>query len=304
MRLGIQVGTGGLRAEEIIGQVRRAAEAGLDSAFFNQVLSWDAIGLALLSGTQVPGIEVGTAVTPTYPRHPLALASQALTAQAVTGNRFTLGIGPSHRPIIEEQFGYSYDRPARHTREYLSALMPLLRGEQAAFRGEVITAAGQVQVPGARPPSVLLAALGPVMLAIAGELADGTVTVWTTPRTIAEHIAPAITRAAAAAGRPAPRIVADIIIIATADAAGARERVGAAMGGAGQFASYRSLLDRQDMSGIGETVVAGDEGVIERAVRAYADAGATELVASLHGSDEEKARTLEILAALRQAAPE
>ncbi len=143
MRLGVQVGTGGLRAEEIIGQVRRAAEAGLHSAFFNQVLSWDAISLAQLSGALVPGIEVGTAVTPTYPRHPLALASQALTAQAVTGNRFTLGIGPSHRPIIEEQFGCSYDRPARHTREYLSALMPLLRGEQAAFRGEVIS----------RPPS-------------------------------------------------------------------------------------------------------------------------------------------------------
>jgi alkanesulfonate monooxygenase SsuD/methylene tetrahydromethanopterin reductase-like flavin-dependent oxidoreductase (luciferase family) len=151
---------------------------------------------------------------------------------------------------------------------------------------------------------VLLAALGPVMLAIAGELADGTVAVWTTPRTIAEHIAPAVTRAAAAAGRPAPRVVADIIMIATADAAGARERVGTALGGAGQFASYRALLDRQGMSGIGETVIAGDEGVLERAVRAYADAGATELVASLHGSDEEKARTLEILAALRRATPE
>ena len=99
MRLGVQVGTGGLRVGQIIDQVRQAAEAGLDSAFFNQVLSWDAISLALLSGTQVPGIEVGTAVTPTYPRHPLALASQALTAQAATGNRFTLGVGPRACPV-------------------------------------------------------------------------------------------------------------------------------------------------------------------------------------------------------------
>ena len=123
MRLGVQVSTGGLSVEAIVGQVREAAEAGLDSAYFNQVLSWDAIGLAMLSASQVPGIDVGTAVTPTYPRHPLALASQALTAQAASGNRFTLGIGPSHRPIIEEQFGYSYDRPARHVREYLTALL-------------------------------------------------------------------------------------------------------------------------------------------------------------------------------------
>jgi F420-dependent oxidoreductase-like protein len=298
MRIGLQVATGGLNVEALVGQVRRAAEAGLDSAYFNQVLSWDAISLAMLSAWQVPDIDVGTAVTPTYPRHPLALASQALTAQAVSGNRFTLGIGPSHRPIIEEQFGLSYDHPARHIREYLSALMPLLRGEQADYRGEVITASGRVEVPGARPPSVLLAALGPVMLKIAGELADGTVTVWTGPRTIADYITPAITRAAAGAGRPGPRIVADVIMILTTDAEGARDRIAAALGAAGQFASYRSLLDRQGMSGIHETIIAGDERVIEQAVGAYAEAGATELVASLHGSEYEKARTLELLSAL------
>ena len=194
MRLGLQIGVGGQHVEAIVGPVRQAAGAGLDSAYFNQVLSWDAISLAMLSAGPVPGIDVGTAVTLTYPRHPLALASQALTAPAASGNRFTLGIGPGHRPVIEGQYGYSFDRPARHVRDYLSALMPLLRGEQADCHGEVITAAGQVQVPGARPPSVLLAALGPVMLKIAGELADGTVTVWTGPQLIAEHIAPAITR--------------------------------------------------------------------------------------------------------------
>jgi F420-dependent oxidoreductase-like protein len=300
MRLGIQVGTGARGVEEIVGQVQAAAEAGLDSAYFNQILSWDAIGLATLSAWQVPGIDVGTAVTPTYPRHPLALASQALTAQAASGNRFTLGIGPSHRPIIEEQFGYSYDRPARHVREYLSALMPLLRGEEADFRGEAITAAGRVDVPGARPPSVLLAALGPVMLKIAGELADGTVTVWTGPQAIADYIAPAITDAAAHAGRPAPRIVADVIMIATADAEGARERIAATVGGAGQFSSYRSMLDRQGKSGVHETIIAGGERAIEQAVQAYAEAGATELVASLHGSEQERQRTLEVLSALRR----
>lgn len=139
----------GQNLEAIVGQVRQAAEAGLDSAYFNQILSWDAISLAILSTGQVPGIDVGTAVSLSYPRHPLALASQALTAQAASANRFTLGLGPGHRPVMQEQYGYSFDRPARHVREYLSALTPLLRGEQADFHGEVITAAGQVQVPGA-----------------------------------------------------------------------------------------------------------------------------------------------------------
>jgi F420-dependent oxidoreductase-like protein len=302
MRLGVQVNTGGLSAEAIVGQVRAVAAAGLDSVYFNQVQSWDAISLAMLSAAQVPDIAVGTAVTPTYPRHPIALASQALTAQAASGNRFTLGLSPSHKPIIEEQFGYSYERPARHVREYLSALMPLLRGEETDFHGDTITAAGRVEVPGARPPSVLLAALGPVMLKIAGELADGTVTVWTGPQTIAGHIAPSVTRAAADAGRPAPRVVASIIVVRPADPAATRDRIAATAGAAGQFASYRSLLERQGMSGIHETAVVGDERVLEAAVRAYAEAGATELVASLHGSEQDRAGTLELLSALRRQA--
>jgi alkanesulfonate monooxygenase SsuD/methylene tetrahydromethanopterin reductase-like flavin-dependent oxidoreductase (luciferase family) len=134
-------------------------------------------------------------------------------------------------------------------REYLSALMPLLRGEAADFRGEAITAAGRVDVPGA--------------------------------------------------GRPAPRIVADVVVIATADAEDARERIATALGAAGDSSSYRSMLDRQGKSGIHETVIAGDERVIEQAVRAYAEAGVTELMASMHGSEQEKARTLEVLSALR-----
>lgn len=136
------------------------------------------------------------------------------------------------------------------------------------------------------------------MLKIAGELANGTVTVWTVPQFIADHIAPAITRAAAGAGRPAPRIVADIIMVLTADPAAARDRVAAALGAAGQFTSYRALLERQGLAGIEQTVIAGDERVLERAVLAYAEAGATELVASLRGTGQEKARTLELLSAL------
>jgi F420-dependent oxidoreductase-like protein len=299
MRLGVLIRGTGLLLDEVIGQVRAAADAGLDSAWFSQELSWDAIVLAGLSAREVPGIDVGTAVTQTYPRHPLALAGQALTAQAASRNRFTLGIGPSHRPVIEGQFGYSCDRPAAHVREYLSALGPLLRGERADFHGPSLTAAGQLSAPGALAPSVLLAALGPVMLRIAGELADGAVTVWTGPQAIAGYIAPAVSRAAAQAARPAPRVVASIIVSLTSDPGGVRDRVAAAMGAAGQLPSYRAMLDRQGRAGVRETVVAGDERTVERAVLAYAEAGATELVASLPGGEQDRARTREFLAARR-----
>ncbi|MFD0633647.1 LLM class flavin-dependent oxidoreductase [Catenulispora yoronensis] len=159
-------------------QTRAAAAAGLDSAFFGQVGSWDAIGLAAICGREVPGIEVGVAVTQTFPRHPLALAAQALTAQAATGNRFTLGVGPSHPAVIEGQFGLAYEKPAQHTREYLEVLGSLLDGRPTEYRGERITAVGRVDAPEAKRPALLLSALGPVMLRTAGELADGTTTVW------------------------------------------------------------------------------------------------------------------------------
>lgn len=299
MRLGVRIDTDGAGLDTILERVGAVAAAGLDSTYFSQLISWDAIDLAAICARTVPGIDVGTAVTQTYPRHPLALASQALTAQAVSGNRFTLGLGPSHQPIIEGQFGYSYDRPARHVREYLSALGPLLHGEDADYHGETLTAVGKVALPGARAPSVLLAALGPVMLDIAGELADGTVTVWTGPEAIGDYIAPRIARAASRAGRPVPRVVACVRASLTADPDGARDRLAAMLGAAGQLPSYRSILERQGKSGVHETLVAGDETVIARALRSYADAGATELVVSLHGDQETQARTLKALSGLQ-----
>lgn len=302
MRLGVLVDSKGLSLDEVLAQVRAVAGNGLDSAWFNQVLAWDAITLAALCAREVPGIGTGTAITQTYPRHPVALASQALTAQVISGGRFTLGIGPSHRPIIERVLGYSYDRPAGHTREYLSALRPLLRGEAADYHGQTITAVGQVDVPGATPPPVLISALGPAMLRMAGELADGTITVWVGPQLMADYVVPAITGAAERAGRPAPRVVAICPMILTADPDGARERAAATtLAGAGQLPAYRAVLERQGTTSALETLVAGDERVIEQAVRAYAGVGATELVASLHGDEHDQSHTLGLLSTLRAA---
>jgi F420-dependent oxidoreductase-like protein len=299
MRIGVHIAGEGAGLEELVGEVRAAAGAGLDSAYFSQLTAWDAIGLAAHAGASVPGIDVGTAVTQTYPRHPLALAGQALTAQAASGGRLVLGVGPSHRPIIEEWFGYSYDRPARHVREYLSVLGPLLRGEPVDHHGPALTAVGRVEVPGTTPPPVLLAALGPAMLRLAGELADGVVTVWTAPETIGDHVVPAVTNAAALAGRPAPRVVASVIMAVTADPDAVRTEIANSLGAAGALPSYRALLERQGRSGLHELVIAGDERTVERAIRSYADAGTTELAVSLHGAPEARARTLTLLSGLR-----
>jgi F420-dependent oxidoreductase-like protein len=289
----MRIGLASIGAQSIEDVVREVREARAASAYFGQVLGWDAISMAGIVGREVPGITVGTAVTQTYPRHPLALASQALTAQAITGNRFTLGIGPSHRTIVEGWFGYNYDRVVRHVREYLEALVPLLNGEDVDYHGETVTAVGRVEVPGTQAPAVLLAALGPAMLRLAGELADGTVTVWTGPEGIADHVAPTVRK-----WREDARVVVLVSACVTADPEGARERFAEALGFAGDLPSYRANLQRQGKAGVHETAVAGDEEAVARAVRAYAEAGATELVVSPFGDEREQERTRRLLAEL------
>jgi alkanesulfonate monooxygenase SsuD/methylene tetrahydromethanopterin reductase-like flavin-dependent oxidoreductase (luciferase family) len=152
--------------DEIVGQARFAAESGYSTVVTSQIFGYDALTLLAVVGREVPGIDVSTAVVPTYPRHPIMLAAQALTTHAITGGRLVLGIGLSHQVVIEGMYGYSFDRPARHMREYLSALMPLLRGEAANVQGETLkaTTMGPIEVQVEAPPTVLLAALAPVML--------------------------------------------------------------------------------------------------------------------------------------------
>src|SRR3954471_3763754 len=217
-----------------IAGVRQAKEDGFASAWFTQMFSFDAITVCALAGAQVEGIEVGTAVVPTFPRHPTALAMQAVTAAKATGGRFTLGIGLSHQMVIEGMLGLSYVQPARHMREYLTVLQALLREGKAAFDGELLRVHAPLDAMGAEPPSVLVAALGPEMLRAPGELADGTITWMTGPKTLANHIVPAITEASP---KP-PRVVAALRTCVTDDPDDARERTGAAIAFYGNLPSY------------------------------------------------------------------
>lgn len=288
---------------EVVEQVQRMADAGLASASVSQIFGYDALTLLAVVGQQVPDIELVTGVVPIYPRHPIMLAAQALTVQAATGGRLTLGIGLSHQIVIENMFGYSFARPARHMREYLSALVPLLNGEQVAYKGETVTAAtmAPLEIDAPAPP-VLVAALGPTMLEIAGTLADGTSTWMTGPATVASHVAPTITAAAAAAGRPAPRIAVGLPVCVTDDPDAARERAATVFAIYGTLPSYRAMLDREQAGGPGDVAIVGDEAAVAAQIARVAEAGATEFVGSLYGRAEEQARGFALISSLAKDA--
>ena len=150
---------------QLIEAARKIETAGLSNIWMANIFGYDAISILAILGRETSRIGLGTAVTPTYPRHPTAIAQQAITTAAVTNNRFTLGIGLSHKLVIEDMFGMSYDKPAHHMREYLSVLNPIIKGETAHFDGEQYRVHGvKIAVPGQPNLPVLIAALGPVCL--------------------------------------------------------------------------------------------------------------------------------------------
>lgn len=276
--------------------IARAAGDGFSSAWLSHIFGLDAITALAVAGSGVPGIELGTAVVPTYPRHPAALAQQAMTANAALGGRLTLGIGLSHKVVIEHMFGYSFERPARHMKEYLDVLLPLIRGEHVEYAGETVKANLGLSTPGAGLP-VLVAALAPRMLKLAGTVADGTVLWMTGPKTVAEHVAPAITAAAKEAGRDRPRIVCGLPVCVTDDPAAARARANEVFAVYGELPSYRAMLDKEGAGSPGDVAIVGDEAAVRAQIEALAEAGVTDFVASEFSSRE---RTRQLLTELVQ----
>ena len=276
-------------------QLQTSADDGLASAWLANIFGLDALTALAVAGSQVPGIEVGTAVVPTYPRHPAALAQQALTAQAALRGRLTLGIGLSHQIVIEGMFGYSFERPARHMREYLAVLLPILREGRVSFAGETMRAEIGLTAPRDHDVPVLLAALAPRMLRLAGREADGTVLWMTGPATIESHIVPAITAAAADAGRPAPRVVCLLPVCVTADPDGARERAAQIFSIYGQLPSYRAMLDQEGAAGPADVAIVGDEAAVAAEIDALGGVGVTDFVAAEFGQGDDAVRTRALL---------
>jgi F420-dependent oxidoreductase-like protein len=259
---------------------------------------WDPLLTLALAARDSPDAHLGTAVNVVYGQHPLVLARTAVTASAAAGGRLTLGLGVSH-PAIVEALGYRQDRPATHLAEYLDALLPALAGEPVDVHGRFVTATGQLETAGAPAPAVVLAALGPRMLHIAGSRTDGTVTSWVGPRTLGEHIVPRLTDAAREAGRPAPRVIAGLPVVVTHDPDTVRARIDEEFAAAGQMPAYRAVLDREGVAGPGDVSIVGDEAHVAGELRRLADVGVTEFVGSPLGDAADRERTTAVLAALR-----
>lgn len=273
--------------DQLVNDVQAAERDGFHGVWFGQIFGGDTLTAIALLGRETNRIELGTAVIPTFLHHPFSLAQQAATIGAVSGGRFVLGIGPSHQPVVEAMWGLSYEKPARHVREYLSVLRPLLDEGKVSFNGDVFRVNGGIQVPDAKPVPVLISALAPAMLRLAGETADGTVTWMTGTKAIETHVAPRITKAAEAAGRPAPRICVALPVAVTNDLHKTRERASQAFSIYGQLENYRRILDVGQAEGPADVGIFGTASEVEQQVRALGDAGATDLLAAVFpGSDE------------------
>ena len=296
MRIGTMIGADGASntLDDIVNVAKRAEAAGLDNVWLANIFGFDAISTLAIVGRETDRIGLGTAVTPTYPRHPTAIAQQALTTAAASENRFTLGIGLSHQVVIENMLGMSYDKPAKHMREYLEVLMPLTRGETVNYGGDQYSVHGlALDVPGADRMPVVVAALGPVMLKIAGELADGTNTWMVGPNTMAQHIVPGLERSDAT-------VVGGVPIVLTTNIDQARETIGKNLVMYGQLPSYRAMLDREGAAGPQDIAIVGDENTLRGEIKRFEDAGVTDFNAAIMDVEEGAYdRTLDFLSSMK-----
>jgi 5,10-methylenetetrahydromethanopterin reductase len=313
VRVGVMIGAerGDMarKVAKLASDIEWAESAGLDTAWMPQVPDdFDCLTMVALMAAHSSRIELGTAVVPLQAQHPIALARQALSTHAVAGGRLALGVGPSHHWIIRDMLGLPYEKPAAYTRDYLQVLNAALSGPGPVdVENDSFTVHNPMAIGADTAMPVLVAALGPVMLHLAGELADGTVLWMADERAIGDHIAPKITKAAADAGRPAPRIVAGIpvCLCAASQVDEAKERANRILGEAEVSPNYQRLLERGDARDVGDLCAAGDEAAILARIRRFADAGVTDLSVRLlpigDNRDEliaSKRRTREMIAEL------
>jgi F420-dependent oxidoreductase-like protein len=302
MRIGL---TGGASSvDKTIDQVEKAEADGFSSVWFPGAAGGDPTVTIALAGRATSRIEIGTSVVQTYASHPVLLASRAVSVVAAMGRPgFTLGIGPSHRPVIEDVYGLSYAHAGRHTEEYVRVLAPLLRGESVGFEGEEfrVHVEGRVAPP-PFPIPLLIAALAPRLLRVAGELADGTILWMANARSIEKHVAPRINAAATRAGKPAPRIVAGLPVAVVDHEAEGRLAAAEIFAGYGVLPNYRRILDVGEAEGPADAAIVGDEASVTTQLSALFDAGATDVWAAPFpvGGDNRasRQRTVELLRSL------
>jgi F420-dependent oxidoreductase-like protein len=313
MRIGLQVsadrGRYDTKVENLQADARWADDAGLDTIWTPQIPDEiDVMTAVTLLGAATSRIEIGTSVVPLQPRHPVVLAQQALSNQAVCRGRFTLGVGVSHDWIIADMLGLPYERPALTARCYLDVLDQALAGPGVVeVDNELFHIRQPLDITDITPTPVMIAALGPHMLKLAGERAAGTVLWLADEATIAGHVVPTITRAAEGAGRPAPRIMAGVPVCLCGDdqVEAAIDRTNRTLSEAVASPNYVRLMEHGNAENIGDVLICGSDTAMEKRMRAFADAGVTDLncrIVPLGGDREERKasaeRTREFLAAV------
>ncbi|MDH3680322.1 MAG: TIGR03564 family F420-dependent LLM class oxidoreductase [Acidimicrobiia bacterium] len=282
--------------EALVADIGRAEAAGLSSYWLAQTGLVDALTVFAVAGATTSEIELATAVVPTWPRHPQALAAQALTTQSATGGRTILGIGLAHRPTVEERWKLTWEKPIRHMLDYLGVLQELLATGTSSYEGEVWSFVGEAPLPTTEPPKVMLAALGDQMLRIAGRRTDGTILWCVGPKTLERQIVPGIRSAAADAGRPEPAIVCSLPVWVTDRADEAREMVARSLTIYGELPSYRAMLDIEGVAGPADISLIGTENQVGEGLAEIAAAGATHFTAVVQGfDDDERDRAWQLL---------
>jgi F420-dependent oxidoreductase-like protein len=292
MRIGLT--GGGTSVDKVIQQARQAESDGFTSLWYASVVTGDPLVAIAFAGRETSKIELGTAVLQTYPCHPLLQANRvASVVDAMRRPGFTLGIGPSHEPLIRGVFGLSYDHPGRSTEEYVRILTGALRGETVDFDGADWSAhSGGRTAPLAQPVSVLVSALGPRLLRVAGELADGTVLWMAPPRAIETHIAPRVCAAASGANRPPPRIVAGLPVAVHDDEAEARSAAAASSVMYAGMAAYRRILELGGASAPADAAIVGNERSVRAQLQGLLDAGASDIWAAVFPVGDNRAKSL------------
>lgn len=277
MRIGLT--GGGSSVDKIVASAQQAEADGFSSLWYASSVAGDPLVAMAIAGRATSSIELGTAVLQTYPCHPLLQANRvAAVVNAMGRAGFALGLGPSHEPLISGVYGLSYDHPGRNTEEYLRIISRVLRGEAVDFTGADWAAhslAGMVKVD--HPVPLLLSALSPRMLRIAGRYADGVVLWMASAKAVESHIVPTLTAAASEAGRPSPRIVAGLPVAVHADVAEARAATATMSTMYSGMTNYQRIIETGGGSSPADVAIIGDEKSVETQLREVLAAGATDI---------------------------
>jgi F420-dependent oxidoreductase-like protein len=282
MKIGLALGGGdGDTLESLVDKIVQTEKAGFHSAWLANIFSLDALTVLAMAGPRTSRIELGTAVVPTYPRHPHALAQQAATVNAATGGRLALGLGRSHQMVIENMFGMAYDKPIAHMRDYVTVVRDLINNGSCAVDGKAYKVNAPLTVEGGKPFPILIGALMPKMLELCGTLCDGTLTWMSGAVHLEKNIVPVMKAAAEKAGRAMPRVVCSLPVCVTDDVDAARAIAAKAFQIYGLLPVYRACLDQEGCAGPEDIALIGDEETVRAGLGRISAAGATDFYGAL-----------------------